>query len=215
MFNAIKKNNGVIALEASIVLSLFIFLVLFLYSFFLIYEANGVIKHAITQSALSLSLDSYATKQLNYHDDIEGSGEEGHAGSLNDLFTLFLLDVSVKDDKYVSTDPWFADTTKDDWYKGETAPEVLEAKKGVVEGLCQTRTFAYMTKKGDKASANELLTKLNVIGGTEGLDFTGSGVDDSGNITVKVNYKVKFIFNFSSFGINELEFTQSSTSRMW
>ena len=69
---SLKKERGVISLEASIVLPLFIFLLLFFYGFIVSFSGQQAICHSIVQSADSLSLDTYALERINS----DNKGEE-------------------------------------------------------------------------------------------------------------------------------------------
>lgn len=59
-----KETKGLLSLEASIALTIFIFLMLFLYSFFVVFEARNQIGHVLLSTAESLSLDAFATDTL-------------------------------------------------------------------------------------------------------------------------------------------------------
>lgn len=63
--NTKKKDSGVISLEACIVLPIFIFLILFLYGFMFLFAGEQLVSHSLIQSAVSLSLDSYAVDKLS------------------------------------------------------------------------------------------------------------------------------------------------------
>lgn len=54
-----KKEQGILTIEASIVLTLFLLFVLFLFSFARMYRAQNMISHATMQSADALALESY------------------------------------------------------------------------------------------------------------------------------------------------------------
>jgi len=54
-----KKEQGILTVEASIVLTLFLLFVLFLFSFARMYRAQNMISHATMQSADALALESY------------------------------------------------------------------------------------------------------------------------------------------------------------
>lgn len=67
MRRCVKDEQGVISLEACIVVPIFIFLILFFYGLIVMSLGQRMVAHALLQSAQSLSLDSYATeKDLGY-----------------------------------------------------------------------------------------------------------------------------------------------------
>ena len=57
-----RMEQGVIALDASVSLTLFIFFILLIYSLFLVFQAQHRIAFALIESSQSLSLDSYYGK---------------------------------------------------------------------------------------------------------------------------------------------------------
>lgn len=62
-----KMNNqqGVLTIEASIVLTTFMFFILFFYSFGRIYKAQSVVSHATIQCAQSLAVESYLRETIS------------------------------------------------------------------------------------------------------------------------------------------------------
>lgn len=59
-------EQGLLSLEASIVVTIFIFLVLFLQSFFVIFEARNEMAHVTLATCNSLALDVYENEQLTH-----------------------------------------------------------------------------------------------------------------------------------------------------
>lgn len=55
---------GLLSLEASITLTIFMFLMFFLYSFFVVFEARNEMAHVLLATADSLALDAYESKEL-------------------------------------------------------------------------------------------------------------------------------------------------------
>ena len=54
-----KRQQGILTVEASIVLTLLILLVLFLFSFGRVYRAQSLVSHATLQAADAVALESY------------------------------------------------------------------------------------------------------------------------------------------------------------
>lgn len=72
-FKDIKnQTRGLLSLEASIALTIFIFLMLFMYSFLVIFEARNQIGHVLLTTADSLSLDAFATDTLGDDSSLKG-----------------------------------------------------------------------------------------------------------------------------------------------
>lgn len=59
---ALKGTKGLLSLEASIALTLFIFLMLFMYSFLVVFEARNQMAHVLLTTADSLALDAFANE---------------------------------------------------------------------------------------------------------------------------------------------------------
>ena len=66
-----KKEQGILTVEASIVLTLFLLFVLFLFSFARMYRAQNMISHATMQSADALALESYIREVAHDEDASE------------------------------------------------------------------------------------------------------------------------------------------------
>lgn len=99
-----ERERGVISIEATIVLTAFLFFMMFLYSLLIMVMAQSAMSTALLRSAQSLSLDSYAVE--NYY------GETGLGPAIADFFGLHGSD---------STTAFFSDQK---WYASE---QTLEA----------------------------------------------------------------------------------------
>jgi hypothetical protein len=192
LITKLKNQNGVIALEASLVLTLFMFLILTLYSFFAIFEAQSKVGHALIESTQSLSLDPYATGALDW-------GE--FPGSVSDVITHFFMKGSVENGKFVTTSKWYTDAT--------TASD-SESLNSVIKN----RFVAYLAN-GEEADANALLLRLHVENGLKGVSFRESKIDNDGNISVVATYKVNYMFDYKLFGLKPMQFKQTTKSKLW
>ena len=96
-----ERESGAIILETSIVIPIFLFLILGIYGLFVISAAQSRITHALVQSALSLSQDSYGNSKLD-------SAVKKDATFYKDLTSM------VTDLLRIGNDPYF--TSKSDWY---------------------------------------------------------------------------------------------------
>jgi len=63
-----KKNSGLLTVEASIALTFFIFFILFFLSFGRIYRAQNVVGHATLQCAQALATESYLNDKMSQSD---------------------------------------------------------------------------------------------------------------------------------------------------
>lgn len=158
-----RMEQGVIALDASVSLTLFIFFVLLIYSLFLVFQAQHRIAYALIESGQSLSLDSYYGERLmetkSLTDDV--------ASLMSGFFGLS------------SNDPYYVADSK--WYKN-----------GNVEQEAKKRFIAYFAN-GSDAKADEMLKLLKVKNGLSGLNFSESRVSNGKlYLTVKYKLKYQF-----------------------
>lgn len=187
-----KTEKGLLSLEASIVVTMFIFFVLFLYSFFIIFEARNEMAHVLLATTNSLSLDAYETGKLK---DTE---------NLSALFYL-IYEHNKSDDKGF--------TTTKKWH--EASPSIDEDGNPIIatalENAIKERFIAYLAD-GDTTEANRILDMYNIVGGVDGLDFSTSKVE-SGNLHVNLVYTIEYQFNM--FDLGKIKFKQSACSKIW
>lgn len=186
-----KKHgeSGLLSLEASIAVTIFIFLMLFMYSFFVVFEARNEMAHVLLSTSNSLALDAYANDTL------------GNSDVISDL--LYSLYGNVVDD-----DNQFTDTRQ--WYDSAGSDET-SVPTGVFAEVVEERFIAYLTN-GDPTQAEAVLDGYHIVGGRDGLDFTGSYVSGN-NLYIKVSYTIEYEFNM--FGLGTLEMEQSACSKLW
>lgn len=87
-----KKEHGVLTAEASIVLTLCLLFILFLFSFIRVYNAQSLVSHAVLQSSDAMAFESYLREET-----LNGSEE-----AVTELANRFLETVSVGADSYTS-----------------------------------------------------------------------------------------------------------------
>lgn len=184
------KNNqrGAITLEACVSVLAFVLLMLMLSSLFIMFMAQNVTAHVTLQTAQSLSMEAYSIEKLRQED-----GELGTVGGhLTDFITgLF----GTPENK-----PGFVMDYK--WYDAE--------EKDVPQAV-KTRFVGYLSG-GDQEEADRILKQLNVVEGLEGLDFSGSKVQD-GVLYVVLKYKLEYDFNVWELGVIDVE--QEACSKLW
>lgn len=183
--NYIKNNeNGVISLEACIVLPMAMFLLMFVYGFMVLFSGQNAINHALIQSAQSLSLDPYSSEKFDFN-KIQTGG---------DVVQLLYSDLLTNGDTYFSS--------KEKWYNDS-------ADSSLMFDTIEKRFIAYMvgSENGQvKYSVDNILKKYGIQNGIDGIDFSGSKIE--GNLlTLKVKYKQEFIFNFQGLASFEREKT--------
>lgn len=87
-----KKEQGILTVEASIILTICVLLVLFLFSFAQVYNAQSVVSHAVLQSADAVALESFLREET-----LNGSEQD-----VADLANRFMDVTSVSADSYTS-----------------------------------------------------------------------------------------------------------------
>lgn len=212
----ITSEKGLLSLEASISVTIFIFYMLFLYSFFVVFEARNEIAHVLLATTDSMSLDVYENEKL------------GNSGSMASVLYQFYGYVEPNEEGFVSSEQWnkvLKDDVEGVWngtiYAMQTTenPAITEeddyGKKAQISSVfsdtLRERFVAYLSG-GDEEEANDILERYHIVGGINGLDFSNSHIA-SGKIYVSVRYTIEYEYNL--FGLGQLELEQSSCSKIW
>lgn len=189
-----KRNGerGLLSLEASITLTIFMFLMFFLYSFFVVFEARNEMAHVLLSTADSLSLDVYGNAEL---------GESGTVGQV--IYKLYGLTAGSGND-FTEYRAWHKSTSTTD----DNENTVID---GNFESVIRDRFIAYLAA-GDRNRAEEILKRYHIKGGVDGLDFSSSRVED-GRLYLSVKYTLEYEFHVFNGG--EETFEQSVCSKLW
>lgn len=116
-----------------------------------------------------------------------GDGGTGSVGEfVNGLFDYY------NDDRFF---------TYHNWFDGEES----------VESAVKKRFTAYISG-GDTAKADQFLELLNVEDGLEGIDFSGSRIEDH-ILYVHIKYKLDYDFHFGS--MKSVQVDQKACARLW
>lgn len=192
MKNICREEKGLLSLEASIALTVFIFLMLFMYSFFVVFEARNAMGHAVLSTANSLSLDVYDTKLF----------KDGDASTqiVRDVFRGVYGSAGRENSVFVS---------RDDWYTVGADGEL----SGSFEDTVRTRFLAYLGG-GDIEHASEVLEGYHIQNGAGGLDFSNSRTDGK-NLYVSVQYTIEYEFQIPLFSLDALKMEQKACSKLW
>lgn len=183
-----SKQQGAITLEACVSVLSFMVLMLLLSSLFVLFMAQNVTAHTVLQTSESLSLDVYAIESL--------MKEEGKIGSVGENLGQFITKLFGSS----SDNPYFV--TNDRWYtEGATQ----------LESTIKTRFVGYLTN-GDETEADEMLTRMNVVDGLDGLDFSKSYVSND-TLYIVLDYNLEYDFNI--WGLGTIEVEQKACSRLW
>lgn len=87
-----KKEQGILTVEASIVLTLCVLFMLFLFSFARVYNAQSLVSHAILQSSDSVALESFLREETL----------TGSEADVTELANRFMETTSISADNYTS-----------------------------------------------------------------------------------------------------------------
>lgn len=187
-------EKGLLSLEACVSVTIFMFLMLFLYSFFTIFEARNEIGHVVLATTDSMAADVFANKNI---------GDGGNMGQV--IYELYGV-VTNSDSGFTDYRQWYEDATEDDGAGNKKLSATFSE-------VIKERFVAYLTS-GKSSDANEILKKYKVKNGIDGLDFSGSYVDSSkGDLYLKVKYTLEYDYN--PFNLGGLEFEQSACSKLW
>lgn len=180
-----EMERGSLTLETAIVLPIFIFLMLFVYSLFGIVSAHNQISHALIQSAKSLSLDPLLYEKT----DMARDSATKFWGGLDDMGLDFMR---------LGNDPYYM--SQNDWYN----------RTGDAETVVKKRFIGYFSG-GSEEAAEEKLKMLRVVNGLSGMDFD---VHVNGNkLTIRISCSLKMLFDFWDEAAMPLE--QSVTVTLW
>ena len=215
----LKKSAGSMSLEASICLTIFIFLMLFLYSFFVVFEARNKLAHTLLSTADSLSYDVYETNTIS--------------GS-NDLGTLMheIYQITFEEDTpFHSSEKWytydgfstswngnvyFSEPERDDEGKAEEDYEDDYGNKAYLSEefarAVQDRFYAYLVGSTNDEDIENMLKKYHVSGGKNGISFDGTKIVGN-DLYLKITYKLDY--EFDVFGIAGKTYEQSVCSKLW
>lgn len=183
-----SKQRGAITVEACISVLVFVLLMLMLSSLFLMFMAQNVTAHVALQTSESLSVDVYRIEALMKEDGKIGSIGENVGQLITKLFG------SAKNNPSFVTDSR--------WYNGDNAQITDAIKK---------RFIGYLAN-GDDLAADEMLKNMSVVDGINGLDFSGSYVE---NDTLYIVLKYKLEYNFNIFDLGVVEVEQKTCSKLW
>ncbi len=236
-----KSEKAVLSLEASIVVSIFIFLMLFIYSFFIVFEARNELAHVLLSCCNSLSLDKYEIEATN----AAGSGSNAVS---NGFFYILYGQTGTLDSDFVSHLTWYksrnffndgrstgdfdgtiyaseearaeADRKTQEKYdkngltnleSRDINGEYNSAYSTLLNETIENRFVAYLSG-GDREQAEKILKRMHVVNGIEGLDFSRSYIK-SGKLYIVLRYNLEYEFN--AFGLGQLAIEQKVCSKLW
>ncbi len=214
----LRSERGLLSLEASIAVTIFLFLMLFMYSYFIVFEARNEIAHVLLATTNSLSLDPYGSESVQ---------DSGAVGQFISLVYHISQDSYGRDEPgegFVNMMPWTRALTfgidENTWdgslYVPGEIPEADEygnagAESELLGSVVKARFVAYLAG-GDEAAADRILKRFHVVNGLDGLDFSGTHVASS-KIYVNVRYTLEY--EYKVFNLGTMSFEQSACSKLW
>lgn len=208
-----KQEAGLLSLEASICLTLFIFLMLFMYSFFVTFEARNVMAHAALSTADSLALDVYKTDKLTGKDDLAA-------------FFATLISAANSDSPYVSDSKWYtlseySTNWNENIYAGVGADDDEDYQddygnhayvSSAFSNVVRQRFFAYLAGSEDNTEIEKILKRYHIVGGMDGVDFSKSKIV-GGKLFVVIRYQMDY--EYDVMNIVKMTQEQSVCSKLW
>ena len=196
IFSGFKdEQDGAIAIEACISLTLFLIVMIALYSVIQVFTVQSMISHAMQEACQSMALENYNQSMFK-------------TGTLQQIPSKVFDWISGGHRENFSTSADFS-------WKELLLPSSStsgEAQTALYDSNAKQRFAAYLG--GGVEKADELLKNYGVVGGLDGISFAGtekSGTD----MTIQVSYKVRLLFYIVMFHFGEFESTQTVCCRLW
>ena len=187
-----NKESGLLSLEACIAVTLFIFLMLFMYSFFVFFEARNMMAHVMLSTSNSMALDAFENSKLGGEDTLASVFRQLYGSATNDW------------NGFTDHRQWFVDSAVTD-DEGNTT------QSAEFSDVIRTRFLSYLSN-GDEDEANRILNGYHIKNGITGLDFSKSYIE-SDNLYLIANYTLEY--EFQVFGFDSVQLEQKVCSKLW
>lgn len=182
-----KREKGSLTVEASLVLTFFIFVIMLFLSFGRVFRAQNYVSHALMQTTQAIAQDYYIMEKAQ---NVTRAGKFNNAilellagiediTSITDINQQFLMQIHWSD-----------------------ANSGLEADA--------FRKYAKWTLGDD---IDDTLKEMGIDAGLNGLEIQESSIEASGDVYVYVKYQVKLLFPYLGFKTVELE--QKARAKIW
>lgn len=183
-------EDGAIALEACIALTLFMIVMMSLYSMIAMFTAQSVISHALQQAGQSVALENYKNNELSV--------------KTLQAIPLYILQKV--------TDGIGASSAEEFDAAGGNFTDTVKAESTTVAVIAKKRFTSYLG--GNEKNADVLLKSMGVKEGVNGINFTQCTVSGD-DVVLKVTYKIRLAFYIEMFHFGEFESTQTVCCRLW
>lgn len=191
--NKLNKERGAIVVEATISLSMFIFVIFTILSIVNIYYIQGKMNTAVIYAAKEMSQYSvayYKTKDTQFVGDVK-EGLEGLTGALGNRVTSGVSNA-------LGVDQGLVGDVLNDFSPTDFIIDLATQGRDMVadygaEKIAKTLVSQNLRASGD-ASTESYLKFYNVVGGLGGVDFDGTTfLGDNQEVTVVAEYEVEVI----------------------
>lgn len=213
----LKQEKGSATVEATIALTAFIFAMVSLIMMIQLVMVQTLMQNAIDQTAKEISQDAYLYKAFGLlevrEDTAESDGKVSE--SINKTQEDFKALISAFMDGSDTSEIYEDINTQFDCIKNNLASGVLDVGlQGIENILCKNIFKKYVTRDGNKNTADDNLKRYHIIDGCSGLDFSASKVlADKENIVLIVKYSIKVFSPLGGF--QEVKCRQIASTRGW
>ena len=188
--NLFYAEDGVIALEACISLTLFLIVMLALYSLINMFTAKSMIAHALQQTGQSIALENYKN-------------------SKSDVKTMQRLPLALLQ-KLTEGIGASSDSKYD--VGGGSFSDSMVFTDFLSMNTVRKRFASYLG--GNTENADKMLRNMGVVDGLKGITIKNGKISGSDAI-IEISYKVRLIFYIEMFHFGEFESTQKVCCRLW
>lgn len=188
--NLFYAEDGVIALEACISLTLFLIVMLALYSLINMFTAQSMIAHALQQTGQSIALENYKN-------------------SKSDVKTMQRLPLALLQ-KLTEGIGASSDSKYD--VGGGSFSDSMVFTDFLSMNTVRKRFASYLG--GNTENADRMLRNMGVVDGLKGITIKNGKISGSDAI-IEISYKVRLIFYIEMFHFGEFESTQKVCCRLW
>ena len=188
--NLFYAEEGVMALEACISLTLFLIAMMALYSLINMFTAQSMISHALQQTGQSIAL-------------------ENNKNSKTDVKTLQKLPLSLLQ-KFTDGIGASSDSKYD--VGGGSFSNSMVFTDYLSLSTVKKRFASYLG--GNTENADKMLQNMGVVDGLNGIKIK-SGKISGNDVVIEISYKVRLIFYIETFHFGEFESTQKVCCRLW
>lgn len=194
-----EEQDGVMALEACISLTLFLLVMLTLYSMLRMFTIQSMISHAAQESCQSMAVENYGNSSVL-------------TGTMQQIPNWLMTMVSGEGKSDFSTSSDFSLKNFFTGFLGEGTELKNLEMLSLTKTAAKSRFAAYLA--GGEQEADALLKSYGVVDGLSGISLAGtknSGTD----LTIQVSYKIRLLFYIEMFHFGEFESTQKVCCRLW